>query len=295
MALIPRIDAVIAADENNVHVIREILAAFSQTLPATIDEAAGLYETAARCFSEGLEANEHFRPMIDLWERESFESWDQVEALAALDTNAHQLLAEFRSREIRGLLLGRIGALFSTGMADFLRMRVASPLFHQRIQVESLGLMKLMLDDPKIACAWRQLFSEDEGKRFFRENQPKLTPWLEKFNLKRIYNRASEVAMHSRFAGAALGLRTNTRFEGNRFTYEVLVAHQEFNPDHPHLLVLEVIYMLRVQQRIFEGLPSCAPEITDPLFLETRLPRYRSNVDALFREMLRQYPHLGQA
>ncbi len=69
-----------------------------------------------------------------------------------------------------------------------------------------------------------EAWSDVEAIAALDSNSHKLLAGLETVNLKRSYERASEVAMHSRFAGAALGLQTNTRFEGNTFIYEEVLS-----------------------------------------------------------------------
>ena len=58
----------------------------------------------------------------------------------------------------------------------------------------------------------------------------------------------------------------------------------------PHLFLIYVLQLLRVQQRIFSNLPKVSPEIKDELFTYTNASKYELTVDNLFKLYQKKYP-----
>lgn len=297
--LIPEIAHLLEADGENVNTMRRLFFDFDQDLPENLNQAVVLHHICTRAFSQGF--GPHFQPLADCMGAIGASTIAELKAKLEkpippgqeeIFKNCTNALDGFYSRQNRAILLVRIGVLYGMAVADFLRMRLTAPMAYIRLQCESLALMKLMRDDPAIAREWQSILAEEQGVAFFRKYQKQVKSILDSYDLAFAYNFASSIALHSRFAGIAFGLRTSTTIEGNRGTQRLETLAQEFDPTNPYPFFLMVLNSLRVQERIFLSLPDCAPEIGDPILLETRVPRFRAAVDGLFGRFTRQHPEL---
>src|SRR5712691_2809329 len=259
MPQIPEIDRLLAADEANVQTMRKVFTDYSQELPELLNTASELYTTCSRAFGQALS--------------------DETRGLL-IDNSA---VEKIQAKVQRGLLLARIGVLYSTAVTDFLRMRLTMPLACVRLQYESLALVKLMFENPSVAQQWMSIQTDKDGRTFFYQHQKRLKAILETYSLAEVYDQTSGVALHSRFIGLARGYRTARRSDGHRITQSYIMLAQEFDGENPDHFMVQVFHVLHIQARIFASLKDAVPEINDPLLLETRIPQFIERVDRLFR------------
>jgi hypothetical protein len=259
MSQIPDIDRLLAADEANVHTMRQVFTDYSKELPELLNTASELYTTCSRAFGEALS--------------------DETRGLLIDNSLVEKIQAKFQ----RGLLLARIGVLYSTAVTDFLRMRLTMPLACVRLQCESLALIKLISENPAVAQQWMSIQTDKDGRTFFYQHQKRLKSILETYSLAEIYDQTSGVALHSRFIGLARGYRTARRTDGDRVTDSHIILAQEFDDKNPDYFMVQVFHVLHIQARIFANLKDAIPELNDRLLLETRIPRFIERVDRLFR------------
>lgn len=299
MAFISEIDKLLQADENNVQVTKCFLSDFSPDTLEVLNQAAVLYDTVCRAFSQGF--HDHFRELATEISTLGLSTFAEfVEKLSgpvpqereAQYTRATEVLNRYYEREGRRILLVRLGVLYGTAAADLLRMRVTVPLAYVRIQCESLALMQLMHATPEIAREWIEINTEVQGKAFFRAYQPAVKGVLRSFNLEFAYDNASSIALHSRFAGVAFGTAVTSRVVDGKIVQEIKVKAQEFDLDNPDPFLLIVLHVVRVQERILSRLAEMNREIDDPLLLETRIPQFSRAVNALYETFERRRPDL---
>lgn len=262
---IPEIDKLLNADKDNIRSMRQILPRVSSDLPRLLNEPAVLYDICGRVF--GQEVAPHDRIVIP-----------------DVTGGSGQVLP---LNIIRGLLFSQIGILYLMAAADFLRMRVTAPLAYLRLQCESVALMKLMRQNPSIAGEWVAIQTDEQGRRFFSKYSKQVREVLKSYGLASHYDIASGSALHSRFIGLARRFSFSRREETVRTipTYGTLV--QEFDPKHPEYFLTEVFSILNAQAHIFANMQDLAPEIADPILLETRIPSFIQRVarfDAQFRQ-----------
>lgn len=257
MQQMPDIDSLLVADEANVHSMREVFTGYSQELPELLNTASVLYNTCCRAFGQTVS--------------------DEIGGL--VDDSADE---KTKANLQRGLLLARIGVLYSTAVTDFLRMRLTIPLACVRLQCESLALIKLMLENSSVAQQWMNIHTDEDGRVFFRQYQEGLKSILRSYFLAEVYDQTSGEALHSRFIGLARGYRTTNHNDGYRATQTHLITAQEFDAQEPDYFMVQVFHVLRVQAQIFASLKDAAPEINDPILLETRLPQFIPRVNHLF-------------
>jgi hypothetical protein len=255
------IDQLLNADEANVRTMRQFFADVSRELPKLLNEAAVLYEICCRAFGQGV--SEHARALLP---------------------DKKQLYP----KAVRGLLLAQIGTLYTMAVADFLRMWVTAPLANVRLQCESLALIKLMEQNLAVAQEWQAIQVDEEGRRFFKKYKKGVKAILQSYNLASAYDRASGVALHSRFIGLARAFRYHERQESYRSTQTHSILAQEFDAKSPQFFLAEVLFVLRVQAHIFAHIQDALPEIIDPILLEPRIPQFCKKV-ARFDESLRKW------
>ena len=63
----------------------------------------------------------------------------------------------------------------------------------------------LCIEDSALATRWRELATKSEGKKFFRDTQPKVLKVLEILNLVGAYEMASGACQHVRMASLVRG------------------------------------------------------------------------------------------
>lgn len=285
----PQIDKLLADDETNVVACKERLHSFSPALPTIINDSADLYDTVSRIYGQSISENDsHYTEFVQLLGEFGAGPEGSIDELAKREPRAaaavSRYVSRYVSREIRGVLIARISLFNVLQFADFLRYRVTSALAYSRIQVESLALIKLMTVSPELAEEWRDV-EPGEGWRFHSRHRGDIGQAIDELGLRFAYDQASEVALHSRFAGLAQGLDVIATRGSGKLTRKFSVRAQEIDPDDPSFFLIMVLGALRNQQRLLEGLPACVPEINDPLFIETRLPNYKRAVDELFDRM----------
>jgi hypothetical protein len=261
------IERLLEADAANAQLMLGVFNDYSQELPDLLNGASELYATCCRAFGQTI--SEEFGGL----------------------PGDNATVGSIQVKLQRGLLLARIGVLYSTAIADFLRMRLTTPLASVRLQCESLALIKLMSDNPSIARQWMNIVSAKDGRQFFNQHQKGLKDILRRYNLAEVYDQTSGAALHSRFLGLARGFRTARRNHGNEITQLFTIVAQEFDGKNPDYFMTQVFWVLFIQARIFTSLKDAVPELTDPLLLETRLPNFVRRADQLFarfREVIQQ-------
>ena len=130
MSQIPDIDRLLAADEANVRSMRKVFDNYSKELPELLNTASELYGTCSRVFGQAIS--------------------DETSGLQPDSSIVENIQVKF----YRGLLLARIGVLYGSAVADFLRMRLTMPLACVRLQCESIALIKLMSENILAAQKW---------------------------------------------------------------------------------------------------------------------------------------------
>lgn len=299
MALIPDIDRLLECDEENVRETRRLLEFESPYIAEALTRCTNHYGRVARAFGQGV--GDHYQALHDQMRSFGVASVDAFEERLKQTPKdkgkewsaARRILEDFYSRENRGALLVRVGVLFGMAAADILRMRVTSPLNYSRVQVESLALMKLMVEKPEVARRWRNIVSDRDGMRFHRKYQKRIGEILEAFNLDVAYEISSGTASHSRFAGLALGVKVQTSTKSGLMHQDWIYRAQELDEENPDPFLAFVLHYLRVQQRILSNLARANPEIDDPIFLNHDVPGFERLVDRLWRDFAAKRPHLA--
>ena len=279
----------------------ELFARWHLRLPEALDDAAGLhrtfrhayrpsYDDDQRVISECVRVLQAHGLDPDLVELEALAYAESIDDHPHGDTlrRAREALDRSWSIIARGMLLSMIGRSYMWAVADLHRRRITPVLGHQRVQAESAALMMIMLEQPSVAKEWIELY--EGGQRFHLAHRDRVRELLNRFGLWTAYEVGSGVALHARSAGAAHSLVQRVRDEPSRKIHEVAILPDEYDPSQPQLFINHVLFLVRMQQRLFEMVRFALPEVTDPVLLDGRLPRFASLVKELDDSFAQSFP-----
>ena len=69
---------------------------------------------------------------------------------------------------------------------------------------------------------------------------------------------------------------------GSRARDEIKLVFQEIERGKEAQFIVQVLGILRTQEQVFSHLGAIMPEISDPIWLDQRVPAFRGLVDELF-------------
>ncbi len=202
--------------------------------------------------------------------------------------------ARLLGRQVRTVLLLSLPRAWVFALTDTLRRRYSPAKAHVRLAAETLGHIALVHQKPEIGEEWVEC-DEVTGQAFFRRHQEALRDILKANNLWGAYDLASQAAVHPRMAGLVGGLKLGTDPDTGVLA-SFSLEFQEGTNDHDRfmLLLLHVLDVLTAHQRILSALPRYMPEITDPLFLKTRLPKLGKEVQTQWKKLAATFPDLAK-
>lgn len=288
-------------DRHNERVSLALFQSFSPELLEVIEAAVGLCKTFAHSYGQNWSGADDARD-IDYCMRQ-LDAANEEELKAMLKERPRpkgtqgDLLGRVQdaldrewARWVRGLLLLFLGRSFLFAVLDLMRLRLTASTIHLRNLAETIGLLAVMRDDPGVAETWTSIQNDDDGKRFHRRYNQRITTEAEAFNLRGAHEFGSESAAHVRWASVAPGVRYGESEQRGRRFQEMKLAHQEGDPDRPQFVLLQVLYLLRTQERVFRALIDVLPEANDPVLIEQRVPAFGRAVDDLWKKFFRAFP-----
>ena len=86
------------------------------------------------------------------------------------------------------------------------------------------------------------------------------------------------------------GLSISRSLQADRYTDNFSLAFQDFDPEKPEQLILRALYILRTQAKLLIPLQLALPEVSDPLLLETRIPKFINKLGLVYEKFQREYP-----
>ena len=159
-----------------------------------------------------------------------------------------------------------------------------------RLEIESVALMSLFQGKKDLAYTWFNLKGDQQGKAFFNKTKKDVSEFSKQFELTVEWNLASSAAQHSRVIGIVDGLSISRSSQSDRYRDNFSVAFQDFDPEKPEQLIVRALYILRTQAKLLIPLQLALPEVSDPLLLETRIPKFINNLGLLYEKFKREYP-----
>lgn len=279
----------------------EVLRPFAPQLLEAFDTAMGMYVTF------GSVVGQH-SPIASIQKRvdacahqlgaRDGEHLDAIRAIRPGDTREREvLLQELQSLEnraeawmIRGIVFTQMGRAFAWSVSDLMRMRITAATGYQRLVAEGFGLLCLMRADPAVALAWRGIVDDDDGVAFYRKYQRALVDVLARAGLLPAYERASGMAVHLRFAGAASGLMFKRREVGARRESSTIMLYQELRPETAFSFIVGAVGILDAQRVLFTELLSAFPEVNEPNWTGSLVPAFSRTVAVLWRRFRTAFP-----
>lgn len=193
---------------------------------------------------------------------------------------------------VRALLLLRMRRDYLIGVSDLLKNRINQGLGSLRIQSESLALLRLMYDEPRIAREWLDADIGQSGRDFHNSHHSTLVGFVKDWNLKHYHDIASTVALHSRISGlsgaaqAAGGLAVvKGGVELSLLTGDTLDPAEFF---------LSVCYFLRFYDRAFSKIDNIVPEVAGDGDLKATLARFADAVRDRWKMFELRFPTLAK-
>jgi hypothetical protein len=291
------IETLLKCDEENAKMIRRLFADHDAELSEALEDAAQLFVTFSRVFSQQAKDDLEQETLHAIQEQLGFSDAEEFySAIISSDPNspesdlmlkAKDAVDRFYSRRARGWLLLLIQRCYMFAATDLLRLRGNVALGHLRLAVEAAYFMNIMRDDPSVAHVWVHLESDEEGKQFFKEHKKGLGSFMDQYELAGLYNLTSGTAQHARFASLVFGLRFDSGVKGNRRQDEYKLVFQE---GETRQQLLWAVFLLEMQYRLFMAMREGLPEIDDPLLVNTRLPNFRNKVNRLWKHLEKVFP-----
>ena len=166
--------------------------------------------------------------------------------------NAYRLAC---SAVARSLLLLRLRRDFPTGACDILALKLTPALGLLRLQVETVGLMHLIVANPALGMAWINAITPDGGRSFYRDNQTALNAKLRDLDLYSYYDQGSHLSLHSRISALAPGALIPSDDDPGTIS----LSRQEIANGYD--LVFWMAHYLRAQQRVLAALQPGLAEV----------------------------------
>ena len=258
-----RLEQMMRSDEENVSNVRRCFRDFHPDLEYLLDHIADLFGMFSDCLGTILHGKE-----LRTIERLAAERGKTIQDFMAIIDSTDQGPAVIEARaakftylakEIRILLFLACKRQFMWGAAEILKFKVTPAMGYLRQEAESVGLLHLFLKDPRLAIEWSQIFTPEDGKKFFSSTQPKLKKVLAYFELLNAYDFGSATALHTRLVSLVRGTPVIDRAERRQPRYSV--PYQEIEPEKPFRFLLSSLHWTRSQERTLIALGRAFPEL----------------------------------
>jgi hypothetical protein len=293
------IKQLIEADEENCKQSLKLFNQFDPSLVISFDDASNVFTTFSRSFGHGARDDDTQRSISELAKKGGLTESEFKDVLNGRKPTklADDLFKEiisnrndYYSRRSRALLLLHAYRSYMYAATDIRRLRVGTALGLMRLEIESVALMSLFQGKNELTYTWFNLKGDQQGKAFFNKTKNDVLEFSKKFELTVEWNLASSAAQHSRFIGLVDGLSISSSSQSDRYTDNFSVAFQDFDPEKPEQLIVRALYILRTQAKLLIPLHLALPEVSDPLLLETRIPKFTNKVGLLYEKFQRKYP-----
>ena len=293
------INKLIEADEINCKESLKLFNQFDSSLVASFDEVSNLFTTLSRSFSHGAKDDDTKHSISKLAKEGRLTESQFKDVLNGrkppklADDLFEDIISnrnEYYSRRSRALLLLQTYRSYMWAATDIRRLRVGNALGLMRSEIESVALMLLFQNKNELAHTWFNIKGDQQGRDFFNKTKKNVSKFSERFELTVEWNLASSAAQHSRFIGIvdALSISSSTQFD--RYIDNYSVAFQDFDPKRPEQLIVRALYVLRTQGKLLTPLQLSLPEVSDPLLLETRMPKFINKLGFLYDKFQKEYP-----
>ncbi|MCK4820338.1 hypothetical protein KA005_31530 [bacterium] len=302
------INKLIEADETNCHQSMKLFNQFDPSLSTSFDDAENLLTVCSRSFGHGATDDETQHSISELAKEGGLTESELRQALngqkpSSMKNDLFEKIVsnrnDYYSRRSRGLLLLQAYRSYMYAATDIRRLRAGTAIGFMRLEIEAVALMLLIQANTELGFTWFNIKGDRQGKDFFNKTKKDVSKFCDRFELTLEWNLASSASQHARFIGLIDGLSITGSSQFERYTDNFSLALQDFNPEKPEQLIVRALYILRTQAKLLSPLHLALPEVSDPLLLETRIPKFIRNVGVLYDKFQKKFPefleenHLG--
>lgn len=293
------IDKLIEADEINCKESLKLFNQFDPSLATAFDDVDNLFTAFSRSFGHGARDDDTQHSISNLAKEGALTESELKEVLNGrkppklTEDLFEEIISnrnDYYSRRSRALLLLQTYRSYMWAATDIRRLRVGNALGLMRSEIESVALMSLFRGKNELAFRWFNIKGDKQGWDFFNKTKKDVSKFSERFELTVEWNLASSAAQHSRFIGIVDALSISSSSQFDRYTDNYSVAFQDFDQEKPEQLIVRALYVLRTQAKLFMPLQLALPEVSDPLLLETRIPKFITKLGLLYDKFQKEYP-----
>jgi hypothetical protein len=281
MPEITSIEYLLAADAENA--VRSQIALCERFPEAmnTATSAAQVLEILPREWGKVCDYDSH-HAVLESWARDMGVSGNEVLKFLSKATligdhpssdpsaKAQVSLAQAVSVISRAYLMVRMARDYLFGLTDLLRLRITPAVGYLRLQAESAGLLKLILEEPPVAQAWLDSLLENQGKAFHDRWHSEIVHRIKDLGLHGAYVDASNRALHSRPWGIARGILLGAH-QGK--PGRITLVYQEEND--PTLLLFAFSQFILFHRHVLEQYHALYPELHQAGFECAELQNFR--------------------
>lgn len=293
------INKLIEADETNCQQSMKLFNQFDPSLVTSFDDAANLLTVFSRSFGHGATDDDTQHSISELAKEGGLTESELRQALngrkpSSMKNDLFEKIVsnrnDYYSRRSRGLLLLQAYRSYMYAATDIRRLRAGTAIGLMRLEIEAVALMSLFQANTEFAFTWFNLKGDRQGKDFYNKTKKAVSEFCDRFELTVEWNLASSASQHSRFIGLIDGLSISSSSQFERYTDNFSLALQDFDPEKPEQLIVRGLYILRTQAKLLLPLQLALPEVSDPLLLETRIPKFIKNIGVLYEKFQKEFP-----
>ena len=262
----------LSVEKENIDESVRFLSAFDKTTIEAIDLCHYILKVIADSFGNNCKYQYHVKS-IDNWVRENnlpYDiAWDLIKKAVVIelkDTRLDKTESAKKSVEQIYSIFSRIALLlraqrdYFLGISEILKLRYTVSFCFIRVQAESIALIDIFNEKPRIAQDWFNATTNELGKIFYNDYHRKyIIPKLKKYNLYVDYNKASYISMHSRIHGLASALKLGNMFDNKK--QMAALVYQEI--DKPDALLFWLYNYLYFHNKMISIFFQIIPELKD--------------------------------
>ena len=293
------ISKLIEADETNCQQSMNLFNQFDPSLSTSFDDAGNLLTVFSRSFGHGATDDDTQHSISELAKEGGHTESEIRLALNGKKPSSmrndlfEQIVSnrdDYYSRRSRGLLLLQAYRSYMYAATDIRRLRAGTAIGFMRLEIEAVALMLLIQVNTELGFTWFNLKGDCQGKDFYNKTKKDVSVFCDRFDLTLEWNLASSASQHARFIGLIDGLSITSSSQFERYTDTFSLALQDFDQEKPEQLIVRALYVLRTQAKLFIPLQLALPEVSDPLLIETRIPKFINKLGLLYDKFQKEYP-----
>jgi hypothetical protein len=264
------LDDLLACDDENIKISKQALFDIEPTSLEAIESCANTLELMVRKFGETSKYDEH-HDVIEGWAKQHGVKGNKAlyylrdaHLIGSTDANDPTTQAKINLQKATAILARmhialRLGRDFLFGITDMLSLRITPALGYMRVQSESFGQLKLLVDHPELGEEWFSSADDAKGKQFHNNWHSRIVSAIRDLDLHSEYSSSTNFAHHTRASGTAYGILLGGKKD--KAKGEIKLIYQE--TDDYRLLYFWFGVYLKFHRKALQHISSLFPELTD--------------------------------